>query len=200
VRSFFSGCPGATDIAVLPDASKALIACSSGHQVMVIGLARPATANSAARPDRLLTLLDVGATPTRVVLKPDGGEAFVTNFGGDSVSEIGTRNVEVGGTYDIGTQPSQGVATNDNALLWVSDFGGSTVSLYSIDDGRLLDSVNVGEGPDALALSAAQHLLLVVDARSDDLAVVRTKTHALFTLLPLGRNPSSIAIKAFLAP
>ena len=37
----WSGCPGATDIAILPDSSKAFIACSSGHQVMAIALATP---------------------------------------------------------------------------------------------------------------------------------------------------------------
>ncbi len=200
VRAFFSGCPGATDITMLRDATKALIACSGGHQVMVVGLARPATTSAAAKPDRLLTLLDVGASPTSVVLKPDGGEAFATNFQGNSISEIVTGTNEVGGTYSMGMHPSQGVVTKDNSLLWVSDFGSGTVSLYGIDDGKLLANVRVGEGPDAMALSHAEHLLLVVDARSNDLAVVRTKTsgRGLFTLLPLGEQPSGIAVKAFL--
>ncbi len=39
VRSSFDHCPGATDAIVLPDSSKAFIACSAGHQIMVIGLA-----------------------------------------------------------------------------------------------------------------------------------------------------------------
>jgi DNA-binding beta-propeller fold protein YncE len=203
VRAFFSGCPGATAVTILPDSTKVFVACSgtsasTGHQVMVIGLARVATAGASAKPDRLLAFLDVGATPTSIVLKPDGGEAFATNFGGGSISEIATGTSEVGGTYQVGMQPSQGIVTQDNSLLWVSDFGSGTVSLYGIDDGRLLENVPVGEGPDAVALSTAGHLLMVVDSKSNDLAVVRTKTRALFTLLPLGRNPSSIVVKAFL--
>ena len=42
VRSVWSGCSGATDIAILPDSSKAFIACSGGHQVMVLWLAAAA--------------------------------------------------------------------------------------------------------------------------------------------------------------
>ena len=42
VRSVFAGCPGATDAVILPDSSKAFIACSGGHQVMVLALARKA--------------------------------------------------------------------------------------------------------------------------------------------------------------
>ena len=123
VRAFFSGCPSATAVTMLPDSTKAFVACSGGHQVMVIGLARAASAGMSAKPDRLLAFLDVGATPTSVVLKPDGGEAFTTNFGGNSISEIATGNNEVGGTYQVGMRPSQGIVTQDNSLLWVSDFG-----------------------------------------------------------------------------
>jgi DNA-binding beta-propeller fold protein YncE len=198
VRAFFSGCPSATAVTMLPDSTKAFVACSGGHQVMAIGLARAAIAGMSAKPDRLLALLDVGATPTSIVLKPDGGEAFATNFGGNSISEIATGNNEVGGTYQVGMRPSEGIVTKDNSLLWVTDFGSGTVSLYGIDDGKLLGNVAVGEGPDAVALSTAGHLLMVVDTRSSDLAVVRTKTRALFTLLPLGKNPSGIVVKAFL--
>jgi DNA-binding beta-propeller fold protein YncE len=205
VRAFFSGCPGATAVTMLPDSTKAFVACSgdatsAGHQVMVVGLARPAGAGVSAKPDRLLALLDVGAVPTSIVLKPDGGEAFATGFAGNSISEIATGTNEVGGTYQVGMRPSQGIVSQDNSLLWVTDFGSGTVSLYGIDDGRLLENVTVGEGPDALALSTAGHLLMVVDSRSNDLALVRTKTRALFTLLPLGQKPSGIAVKGFLVP
>ena len=200
VRAFFLRLPECNAVTVLPDSTKAFVACSGGHQVMAVGLARAASPGVSAKPDRLLALLDVGATPTDIVLKPDGGEAFTTNFGGNSISEIATGNNEVGGTYQVGMQPSQGIVTKDNSLLWVSDFGSGTVSLYGIDDGRLLENVAVGEGPDAVALSETGHLLMVVDSRSNDLAMVRTKTRALFTLLPLGKQPSSIVVKAFLVP
>lgn len=40
-RTSFDGCPGAYDAVVLPDSSKAFIACSGGHQIMAIALARP---------------------------------------------------------------------------------------------------------------------------------------------------------------
>ena len=58
VRAIFSGCPGATAVTILPDSSKAFVACSGGHQVMVLGLARPASPGVGERPDRLLAFLD----------------------------------------------------------------------------------------------------------------------------------------------
>jgi YVTN family beta-propeller protein len=212
VRAVFSGCPQATDAVILPDSSKAFIACSGGHQVMVIGLARAATAHStqqddAERADRLLSFLDVGKTPVQLAMKPDGGEIFVSNFDSDSISEIATGTNEVGGAYLVGAHPACGIVSADNALLWISNFDADSISIYSIDDGRLItSSVRVGSGPDALAFSSDGFLLLAADARSGDVSVVRTQSYAsngavrigtLFTMLPAGKHPNSIAVKSF---
>lgn len=204
-RAAFSDCPGATDAVVLPDSSKAFIACSAGHQVMAISLAAApgswaARQNPSLMTDHLLTLLDVGLTPVHLALKPDGGEVFVSNFGSDSISEISTWTNEVESTYTIGNKPVSSVVSGDNSSLWVSNFGADSISLYSIDDGKLIASVHTGSAPDAVAFSADEHLLLAADARSGDVAVIRTQSKdgqpALFTMLPAGNSPNAIAIKA----
>ena len=128
LRSTFSGCPGATEAVILPDSSKTFITCSSGNQVMAIGLAAAtdswaAKQNPSLTTDRLLALLDVGDTPVQMAMKPDGGELFVSNFGSDTISEIATYTNEVGGTYPIGNRPVQGIVSADNSTLFVSNFG-----------------------------------------------------------------------------
>ena len=208
VRAVFDGCPQATDAVILPDSSKAFVACSGGHQVMAIGLARPASQVESEHADRLLALLDVGRTPVHLALKPDGGEIFVSNFDSDSISEIATGTNEVGGAYLIGAHPSHGIVSADNAFLWVSNFNADSIGVYSIDDGKRINTVHVGGGPDALAFSANGFLLLAVDARSGDVSVLKTVSYApngavqmgsLFTMLPAGNKPNAIAVKAFRA-
>src|SRR6202000_1840738 len=100
-------------IAILPDSSKAFIACSGGHQIMALSLAAAPGSwavrqDPAASSDHLLTMLDVGKTPVHLAMKPDGGEIFVSNFGSDSISEISTPTNEVGGTYSICKRPATG--------------------------------------------------------------------------------------------
>ena len=209
LRAAFPGCAQATDISILPDSSKAYIACSGGHQVMVVGLATRASAKApvtVAQPDSLLAMLDVGRTPVHLALKPDGGEIFVSNFDSDTISEIATGASEVGGAYLVGAHPSSDIVSADNSLLWVANFNADTIAVYSIDDGKLINTVHVGGGPDALAFSAEGHLLLAANARSGDISVVRTLTRepdgrlvygSLFTLLPAGSKPNAIAVKAF---
>ena len=197
-RATLTGCPGATDAVILKDSSKAFVACSGGHQVMVIQLARGADANSPARPDAVEALMDVGRAPVHLALKPDGGEIFVSNFDSDTISEIETGTDDVSGAYIMGSHPVRGLVSADNTLLYVSNFQSQELSVYSIDDGKRIGlPVHTGDGPDGLAFSASGTLLFAVDARSGDVAVIRTSDRSLFTLLPSGRSPNAIAVKAF---
>ncbi|GAC1356674.1 MAG: hypothetical protein NVSMB3_03020 [Acidobacteriaceae bacterium] len=204
LRATIPGCPGATDAVVLTDSSKAFLACSAGHQVMVVNLAAApdswaARQNPSLLTDHLLAMLDVGKGPVHLALKPDGGEIFVSNFDADSISEIATGTNEVGGTYTIANKPAHAVVSSDNGTLWISNFGADSVSLYSIDDGKLVGSVRTGTSPDALAFSADEHLLLAADAKSGDISVIRTQGKqgpALFTMLAAGSEPNDIVVKA----
>jgi YVTN family beta-propeller protein len=202
LRAVFSGCPGAGDAVILPDSSKAFVACSAGHQVMAIGLAAApgeAKQNASLSADRMLALLDVGKTPAHLAMKPDGGEIFVSNFGSDSISEISTWTNEVGGTYSIGNKPAHGIVSRDNSTLWIANFGADSVAFYSIDDGRLVTSVRAGSAPSALAFSEDEHLLVATDAHSGDVAIIRTEGKegpTLFTIMPAGPSPNAVVTKA----
>jgi YVTN family beta-propeller protein len=176
---------------------------------MAIALATPSVAASRSRistrqvipKDELLAILDVGKTPLRLILKPDGGEIFAVNYDGASLSEIDTSTNEVGGAYMVGTHPVAGVATADNSVLYVSDFDADSLGIYSIDDGELLPiAPRTGEGPESMAFSKAGNLLFVVDTRSGDVAVIRTSTNSLLNLFPVGAKPNDITVKAFLVP
>ena len=195
VRSVFVGCPGASDAVILPDSSKTFVACSGGHQVMAISLARPEIRPGV--PDRLEAMLDVGRAPLHLALKPDGGELFVSNSQSNSISEVVTTTNDVGGAYIMGDNPTHGLVSSDNSLLYVANLRSQEVTIYSIDDGKRAGAIHVGDGPSAMAFSTAGHLLFVVDARSGDVAVVRAASRALFTMLPAGRGPNAIAVKAF---
>ena len=127
VRSTIPVCPQPEDIAILPDNSKAFVACTGSAQEL---------ASIDLKSDKLLALLDVGKTPVHLALKPDGGELMVSNFDSDNISIIETTTNEVGGSYLIGTHPARGVVTADNSRLYVSNFGSNTVAVYDIDSGK----------------------------------------------------------------
>jgi len=216
VRSSIPICEQPTDVAITPDSGKAFIACSGSAQVAVVGLGlspevpaeqeatrTPSRSGDKSAPpsDRMLTLLDVGATPVHLALKPDGGEIFASNFGANTISEVLTGTNEVAGSYVIGAGPVRGIVSADNSTLYVSNFNSDTVAVYSIEDGKLVDTAHVGSRPDALALSPNQNFLFVADTAAGDVSVVRTAARqgaVLLTIIPVGQQPNSIAVKAFL--
>jgi YVTN family beta-propeller protein len=205
VRATIDGCPGSSDAVILPDSSKAFIACSAGHQVMAIALAhqpdptKPDAPNTPAT-DRLETLMDVGQGPVQLALKPDGGELFVSNSLSDTISEVVTSKDDVGGAYAMGDDPVRGLVSSDNAMLYIANFRSQWVTVYAPDEGRRVDSIHVGDGPSALALSSNGLFLFVVDTRSGDISIARTDTRKLVTMLPAGRAPNAIADKSFKLP
>lgn len=206
LRASFSDCKGATDAVILPDSSKAFIACSDGNRVMAVSLAAApnlwaAKQDPSLLADHMLAFLNVGENPIQLALKPDGGEIFCSNFASGTFSEINTQTNEVGGTYPIGSKPVFGIVDAQNGTLWVSNFGSDAINLWSIDDSQKAGSVHTGHAPDALAFSADQHLLLAADAQSGDVAVIRTVTAGgngptLFTILPAGAKPNDVVVKA----
>jgi len=208
LRATFAGCPGATDIAILPysPSTKAFIACSGGHQVMAVALAQPADSwavkqNPSLGIDHMLALLDVGRTPVQLAMKPDGGQVFSANFDSDSISSIDTDSDEVTRTDTIADGPVRGVVSDDGGTLWVANFNADSINLWSIDDSQPASSgVRTGRAPDALAFSQDRHLLLAANSRSGDVSVIRTQDKnglpELFTLLPAGAQPNDIVVKA----
>lgn len=215
LREAFPGCPGATDIAIMADSAaeptsgaKAFVACSGSHKVMAVWLAATPDSwrgkqDAALQHDHLLSLLDVGKTPTHLALgSPGAARVYSTNFDSDSISEINTWTGEVIGTYVIGSKPSRAVVSADDSSLWVTNFGADSAAMFSTDDGHVEASVHTGSRPDAIAFSADEHLLLATDAGSGDTTVIRTQSKdgpALFTLLPSGTHPNDIVVKAFRA-
>jgi len=205
VRSTLPVCQQPEDIAILPDSSKAFVACSGSSQVASIGLQREASPAGEAKSDRVLALLDVGRTPVHLALKPDGGELIVCDFDSDSISIIETGNDEVGSSTLIGQRPSHAVVAIDNTRLYVSNFGSDSVAVYDIDQGRRIQTVLVGSHPDALALSQNQNYLLVVNTQAGEVTVIQKRRprklepteYSLLTMIPVGVQPNAIVVKAF---
>ena len=210
IRSTFAGCPGATSPVILPDSSKAFIACPAANQVLALSLAADPKSWAARNDpsllqDHALALLNVGVNPSYLTLKPDGGEVFVSNTGSGSISEISTQTNEVGSTFGIGDQPTHGIVSWDNSVLWVANSGADSISLYSIDDGKRLPSIHIGATPDSLAFTTdhtakeAQRFLLVASRQSGNITLIRTGSRqgpGLFTIFPAGQSPAALAIQS----
>jgi len=90
-----------------------------------------------------LAPISVGGSPLGVAMNPAGTQAYVTNFGHDTVSVIDTATNTVSATITVGNNPF-GVAVNPaGTYAYVSNLFGNTVSVIALS-GVNFGSANVG--------------------------------------------------------
>jgi len=190
-------------VAVMPDSSMAFVsafaprasadeAAAGASQISVVDLRR----------QTLLVNLPVVGAPADLILKPDGGELYVTAPELHGLEVVNTWTTEVAESMILGSAPSRGALTADAELLFVSDAAAGRVMPVRIGARQLLRPISVGQRPGVLRLAPGEDLLLVVNEDSNDLAVVRVRAQqtvpaSLITMIPVGRHPRDLAIKLF---
>jgi YVTN family beta-propeller protein len=140
----------------------------------------------------LLTYLELGVQPRRMLLKPDGGELYISNAEGN-VSIVDTTDNEVSGTLLAGAGAGAMAVAPDGSTLYVANAAAGTVSVIDLASRTQLAMVRVGERPVRLALAGG--FVFAADAGSGDLAAIRNASdpnnpNTLLTLLPSPPQPA----------
>ncbi|HET9784183.1 MAG TPA: YncE family protein [Terriglobales bacterium] len=160
----------------LPYGHKAFVLCAS--TVAVVDTATPG----------LLTYLRLGHNPQFMLLKPDGGELYISNADG-TVSVVDTTSNEVSDTMAAGLGAGAMAVDAGGTFLYVANTAAGTVSVISLADRRTLAVIHVGQQPSRLVLDPSGLLLFAADQGSDDVAVMRSSLdpaspNSLLALLP----------------
>lgn len=170
----------------LPYGHKAFVLCAD--TVAVVDTALPG----------LLTYLRLGREPQAMLLKPDGGELYISNADG-TVSVVNTTTNEVDDTMAAGLGAGAMAVGDGGNYLYVANADAGTVSVISIADRRTMAVIHVGQQPRRLALDAGGLLLFAADAGSGDVAVMRSSLdpaspNSLLTLLAAPAAPGFLAV------
>jgi YVTN family beta-propeller protein len=166
-------------------AQLAFIAESGSDQVSVVN---PATNKPIGPP------IAVGDRPESVAITPDGKYAYVTNYGGNSVSVIETalrRNV---GTIKVGEGPDGIAITPDGKYAYVTDRDGNEVSVISTQSRSVVKSIPIGDAPVGVAISPTGSLAYVTVFAENRVKLINTETMAV-TGAPIEVGASPIAIE-----
>jgi YVTN family beta-propeller protein len=148
----------------------------------------------------------VGHRPYGVVLSPDGGTAYVSNWGGDSVSVVDLTGPSVRSTVRVGTHPSALALNPKRAELYVADTDSDTVSVIDTDRARLTRTIDlapypgapVGSSPNGLAVAPDGSTLYIANAGNNDVGVIRLGVAGLpdrvAGLIPTAWYPTALAL------
>jgi phospholipase C len=97
--------------------------------------------------------IPVGRTPWNIALAPDGGKAFVSNAGDDTVAVIDTARRAVTATVGVGHIPTGIHATQSQ--VWVSGNASSTVTVLDAASHAVLGAVDLGLGTEPAGIAVA---------------------------------------------
>lgn len=156
----------ATDVAVLPDNSRAYVVNSTSNNVGVIDLAT----------FTLLTTVAVESEPSNIVSSPDGRAVYVTNSGSNTVSKISTEGNVIAGIIAVGSRPAAIDVSPDGSRLFVVNLGfdetagGRTIGVIDGNSDSLLRRLPVGSQvlfPAGVAAQSATRIYVAIEDRAN---------------------------------
>jgi YVTN family beta-propeller protein len=132
-----------------------------------------------------------------MILKPDGGELYVTVPDLHALEIINTWTTEIAESMLVGLAPESGVLNVNADALYLSDSAAGRVLPIAIGARHLALPIPVGRGPVTCRMDPSGELLLVANQESNDLAVIRLRTSSLLTMVPVGSHPTDIVSLLF---
>ncbi len=136
---------------------------------------------------KVMNYIDVGTTPTRILVQPDQQYVWVASDGDKDggVTVIDVANLKVAAKISTGAGEHELVISNDNRFAFVSNRKSESVSVVDIRKLAKVNDVKVGDGPVSMALSELSKaiyvasemdgLVTVIDGESQQV-IARMKT------------------------
>ena len=108
----------------------------------------------------LVATLGMQVGPNGIAISPDGRQAYVTNEGSNTVSDIDVTN-KTATTIPVGSAPITVAVTPDGDRALVVNRGSRTVSIIDVTTGAVLDTVAIGRDLGAISISPDGHTAFV---------------------------------------
>ncbi|SFS76842.1 YncE family protein [Marininema halotolerans] len=192
---------GPEGIALNPTGTKAFVPNLSDGTVSVINTRRREVADT----------IQVGEQPVLLAIcsipSQRAPQAYVANFGSNSVTQINTRtNATVGRPIPVGRGPigvtclpngERVYVANGGSLSGNQDESNHTVSVVSTRLRRVVKTITVGENPEALAATCDGRWVYVPNRVSNTVSVIATRNNRVVKTIPVGKGPRGVAITPY---
>jgi YVTN family beta-propeller protein len=131
----------------------------------------------------------VGLHPAHVVLTPDGGFAYVTNGGDNSVSVVDVASRAVVATIAAGKFPHGIRISPDGKHAYVANLKGGTVSVIDVASRKEIDQIPVGKGPAQVGFTPDGRLAFVSLSEEKAVAVIDPSNRKVTRKIAVGTVP-----------
>jgi YVTN family beta-propeller protein/VCBS repeat-containing protein len=118
--------------------------------------------------------VSTGPSPYGVALSPNGTQAYVVNYGNNTVAVVNTATGAVTNTIGVGANPYGVALTPNGKYAYVTNRNGGTVSVIDTATKSVVKTVAVGNGPQGVAVSPDGNLIYVTNRGSGSVSVIDT--------------------------
>ncbi len=186
-------------LAVAPDGRTLLVAENLANRLQAIDLTTGQPGREAA----------TGALPYAVTLIPSGEKAYISNWGGRTVTVVRVDPLAVTATVTVGLHPGALAVDPVRPRLYVANTDDDSVSIVDTRRDRVVATVSLapypnapeGSVPDGLAVSDDGRWLFVTNAGNNDVAVIDIASTSLtgpapriVGLIPTAWYPTTVAV------
>ena len=186
-------------LALTPDGTELWVALGGANSVAVYD-----TATLTLHAGFPSNPIPVGSVPQNIAFKAGGGQAFVTNFSGNSVSVVKVNNGTVTNTIcgfnqplgiTVAFNPTTGVNT-----VFVTNFGNSTVSFFnpsslpSCPSGP--PSISVGTQPFGAAATPDGAEVYVTNSGSNNMSRISVSSSSVISTITTGTRPEGVVVRS----
>ena len=147
-----------------------------------------------AATNAVIAKVPVGMHPAHVVVSPDGGFAYVTNGGDDTVSVIDTSLQRVVVTIPVGKFPHGIRISPDGKQAYVANLKGGSVSVIDTASQKEVAQVPAGKGPAQVGFTPDGRLVLVSLSQENAVAVIDPAMRKVIRKVAVGTVPIQLYV------
>jgi YVTN family beta-propeller protein len=120
--------------------------------------------------------------------------AYITNFGSNTVSVINTATNTVTATIPVGVEPHGVAVPPDGNRVYVTNAGSNSVSVFATATNTVTATIPVGVRPIGVAVPPDGTTVYVTNAVSNSVSVIDTTTNTVSATIPDGVEPIGVAV------
>jgi YVTN family beta-propeller protein len=143
------------------------------------------------------TTINVGGSPTRLGVTPNGDYVYVANSSSKHVSVISTSTNTVAATIPTGSDSFSVTVSPDGTTVYIGGYVSNSISVISTATNTVTNTISLPSGawPHALAVTPDGTQLYASDVNNQVLYIIDTSTLAILTTIAIS-GPGDISFTA----
>ena len=141
----------------------------------------------------MIVAASTAPAPPAALAQTEGGRAYVTSWGGDSVSVIDLATNAVVATIPVGDQPMGVAVTPDATRAYVTNQRSNSVSVIDTATNAVVATVPVGESPQGIRVNPSGTEVWVANAFAGGVSVIDTATNTVIATVAVSRFAHDVA-------